>query len=469
VSVRIVVIGAGPGGYVAALRGAQLGAQVTLIEKESVGGTCLHWGCIPSKIMKTSAELLLQLGQAEEFGIQLGGAATLDMARLQSRKARIVQTQAKGIEALLQHHGVALIRGTAHIPGSGMVEVATDDGGRQFVAWDRLIVAVGTVPTPLPGIPFDGQAIISSNEAVNLSTVPSSIAIVGGGVIGCEFACILAAMGSQVTVVEALERLLPLPSVDEDCSKVLLREFKKRKIKVLLGHTVRSAEQTQDKITIKAVPVGDGGGEQVLNADKMLVCIGRLPTSGLGLSKVGALRDRRGWVVADDQLRTTAPDVFAIGDILGPEKIMLAHVASVEGIAAAENAMGAQRSLRYDAVPSAIFTIPEVATVGLSEAQAKERGIEVGRATVLFRVIGKAQVMGELAGEAKIVYENCSGRVLGVHLIGPHAADLIAEAALAVTHGLTVSQVADTIHAHPTLAEIMGEAAMKAAGRALHG
>jgi dihydrolipoamide dehydrogenase len=292
---------------------------------------------------------------------------------------------------------------------------------------------------------------------------------VGGGVIGCEFACILAAMGSQVTVVEALERLLPLPSVDEDCSKVLLREFKKRKIKVLLGHTVRSAEQTQDKITIKAVPVGDGGGEQVLNADKMLVCIGRLPTSGLGLSKVGALRDRRGWVVADDQLRTTAPDVFAIGDILGPEKIMLAHVASVEGIAAAENAMGAQRSLRYDAVPSAIFTIPEVATVGLSEAQAKERGIEVGRATVLFRVIGKAQVMGELAGEAKIVYENCSGRVLGVHLIGPHAADLIAEAALAVTHGLTVSQVADTIHAHPTLAEIMGEAAMKAAGRALHG
>jgi dihydrolipoamide dehydrogenase len=470
VTTRIAVIGAGPGGYVAAVRAAQLGGRVRLIEKETIGGTCLHWGCIPSKIMKTSAELFAHIGRADEFGIRLSGAAEMDMQALMARKARIIQTQVKGIEALLQHHDVRLLKGAAQVTGPGVIAVTAADGSRQTVEWDRLILATGTTPTPLPGTPFDGCKVISSNEALTLTAVPESMLIVGGGVIGCEFACILSALGTRVTIVEALERLLPLPAIDADTSKVLSREMKKRKIKVLTGHSVRQVVPDDNGLAVTAGPLQGEGSEQRFRAAQMLVCIGRRPvTAGLGLDAIGLTCDLRGWIAADSGLRTHVPDVYAIGDILGPDKIMLAHVASKEGLVAAENAMGANRTMHYDAVPSAIFTMPEVAAVGLAEEQARARGFEAQAETVLFRVIGKAQVMGELAGEAKIVFENHSGRVLGVHLIGPHATDLIAEATLAVTTRRTIFDVAETIHAHPTLAEIMGEVAMKAAGRALHG
>jgi dihydrolipoamide dehydrogenase len=470
VTTRVAVIGAGPGGYVAAVRAAQLGARVCLIEKETIGGTCLHWGCIPSKIMKTTAELFEHIRQAGEFGIQLSGAPVMDMQTLMARKARIVQTQVKGIEALLQHHGISLLKGTARVTGPGQVIVTTLEGNRQPVEWDRLILATGTTPTPLPGTPFDGRKVISSNEVLNLAEVPESMLIVGGGVIGCEFACILAAIGTQVTIIEALDRLLPLPAIDAACSKVLLREMKKRKIKVLTGHSVRQVAYDGDDLRVTAAPLKGEGPEQILTAGQMLVCIGRQPsTAGMGLSTIGLTCDARGWIATDSGLRTQVPDVYAIGDILGPEKIMLAHVASVEGCIAAENALGANRTMRYDAVPSAIFTMPEVAAVGLAAEQALAEGIEARSETVLFRVIGKAQVMGELAGEAKIVFESQGGRILGVHLIGPHATDLIAEATLAVTTGRSIHELADTIHAHPTLSEIMAEVALKAAGRALHG
>ncbi len=474
---KLTVLGAGPGGYVAAVRAAQLGAMVTVVEKEQVGGTCLNWGCIPSKIMKTSAELLEKFHQAETFGIRTDGRAALDMQRLMARKQNVLATQIKGIEGLLAHHKVNLVRGAARIDGPGKASAVAEDGQAQQWEWDRLIIATGSRPFSVPAFPFDGQQILSSNHILGIEAVPESIVIVGGGVIGCEFACILAAMGSQVTVVEALDRMLPLPSVDPGCSKVLEREMKKRKIKFFVNRVVESIDQGQDGL---AVTIGPSPMAQNLKAKdnvpvsvqvaKALVCIGRSPnTKGIGLSTIGVETDAKGWIPVDDRMQTAVPNVYAIGDVLGPERVMLAHVASTEAMLAAENAMGGDRVMDYTAVPGAIFTMPEVACVGLTEEQAVNQGMDARTDTVLFRTIGKAQVIGELAGQASIVSDAGSGRVLGVHIIGPHATDLLGEGALAVANHLTVADLAGTIHAHPTLAEIMLEVGLKAQGKALHG
>ena len=474
---RVSVLGAGPGGYVAAVRAAQLGAAVTVVEKEQVGGTCLNWGCIPSKIMKTTAEMLEKFHRADEFGIGIDGSAVIDMQKLMARKQNILATQIKGIEGLLAHHKIRLVRGKALIDGPGKVSVTGDGGEVQGWAWDRLIIASGSQPFSVPAFPFDGRRILSSNHILEIEQVPESIAIVGGGVIGCEFACILSAMGARVIVVEALDRMLPLPSVDAGCSKVLEREMKKRRIKFYVNRVVESIVPTADGLTVTIGP--SPFASNLKEKDKVpvtetvaqsLVCIGRSPnTKDIGLPTIGLDTDSKGWIPVDDQLQTRVPGVYAIGDVLGPERVMLAHVASTEAMIAAENAMGADRVMDYTAVPGAIFTMPEVACVGLTEAQAKERGIDARADTVLFRTIGKAQVIGELAGQATIVSDAGSGRVLGVHIIGPHATDLLAEGALAVANGLKVADIADTIHAHPTLAEVMLEAALKATGKALHG
>ena len=474
---QITILGAGPGGYVAAVRAAQLGASVTVVEKEQVGGTCLNWGCIPSKIMKTTAEMLEHFHRADAFGIRTDGSAELDMEKLMARKRTVLSAQIKGIEGLLAHHNITLVRGSARIDGPGRVSVAAPDGQVKGWGWDRLIIATGSQPFSVPAFPFDGRRILSSNHILGIETVPESILIVGGGVIGCEFACILSAMGARVTVVEALDRMLPLPSVDAACSKVLEREMKKRKIKLYVNRVVESIEPAGDGLaaTIGPSPLASGLKEKdkvpvTESAARALVCIGRSPhTDGIGLATIGLETDAKGWIPVDERLRTGVPGVYAIGDVLGPERVMLAHVASAEGMLAAENAMGADRVMDYTAVPGAIFTMPEVACVGLTEAQARDRGIDARTDTVLFRSIGKAQVMGDLAGQASIVSEAGSGRVLGVHLIGPHATDLLGEGSLAVSSGLRVADIAGTIHAHPTLAEIMLEAALKASGKALHG
>ncbi len=295
--------------------------------------------------------------------------------------------------------------------------------------------------------------------------------VLGGGVIGCEFAFLLSALGSRVTVVEALDRLLPLPSVDEACSRVIEREMKKRKIKFLLRRTAERVERSGGKLRVTLgpsplMPDPKAGEPLEVEVDKLLVSIGRQPnTGGMGLDKLGVNLDARGWIEVDERMETNVHDVYAIGDVLGPSKIMLAHVASVEGRVAAENAVGSGAVMDYRVVPGAIFTMPEVANVGLSEAQAGERGFIVRADTVLFRTMGKPQVMGEIAGEAKIVSDAETGRILGVHLVGPHATDLIAEGALAVKLGATVKDLAETIHAHPTLPEVMQEASYKALGR----
>jgi dihydrolipoamide dehydrogenase len=472
---QLTIIGAGPGGYVAALRAAQLGADVTLIERENVGGTCLNWGCIPSKVLITTAELLERMRRAAEFGLRLEGRIAPDMAALMARKEKVVSAQIKGIEGLLGQKRVRLIKGQAQIEAPGRVSVRTADGTMLEVAWDKLILAVGTAPATIASLPFDGEKIISSNEALGFKEVPESLVIVGGGVIGCEFACLMSALGAKVTLVEALERLVPLPSVDADCSKVLLREMKKRKVTVHLQKSVQAVHLAEDGLNVVLGPSPFGGTSEAipaapLSAKKVLVCIGRAPlTRDIGLEKLDVKLDSRGWIEVDGSMRTTAADVYAIGDVLGPQKIMLAHVASVEGRVAAENALGGRLTMDYGAIPGAIFTLPEIANVGLTEAQAVEQGLSVRTASVLFRTLAKAQVLGELAGEAKIVAEESTGRVLGVHLIGAHATDLIGEGTLAVQTGRSVDELARTIHAHPTLTEAMLEVSLKALGQALHG
>ncbi len=473
---RICVLGGGPGGYVAAVRAAQLGGEVTLIEADNVGGTCLNRGCIPSKTLITTAELLEKFHRAAEFGLTVEGSVRPDMQRLMARKNAVIKSQIKGIENLLKHHRIHLVKGTGTIRQPGLATVRQAEGERE-VPWDRLILATGTEPLEIPTFPFDGKKIISSDDALELETIPPSMVIVGGGVIGCEFAFILSALGCQVTVVEALSRLLPLPSVDENCSKVLQREMKKRKIKFVLNRTVAAAEDTGDqlRITIGASPFLENPSARdkqpvTMEAACMLVCVGRRPNSaGIGLETLGLSPDERGWLAADTRLQTGVPGVYAIGDLLGPAKIMLAHVASTEGLVAAENAMGGDRVMDYTVVPGAIFTTPEVANVGLSEAEAVKAGHDVRADSVLFRTLGKAQAIGEIAGEAKIVSETGSGRILGVHIVGSHATDLIAEAAVVMQMGGGVKDIAATIHAHPTLAEIMMEASFKALDRSLHG
>lgn len=473
---KIVVIGAGPGGYVAAVRAAQLGGQVTVVEKEHPGGTCLNWGCIPSKILRASADTLESARHAAEFGISISGEVGVDMAGVQKRKDRILATQRKGIQALLGHNNVSLAVGTASVVEPGLVRVVSAEG-EQDLPYDRLILAMGTSPLSIPSFPFDHDVVISSNDGLSLTEVPESVVIVGGGVIGSEFAFILQALGSKVTVVEAMDRILPLPSVDKECSKVIQRCMKKKKIKLLNDRAVKSVDKQDGKalVTVGASPfLADDQAakvkEQQITADKVLVVVGRKANSvDMGLEKLGLNMDERGWISVDDRMRTNVDGVYAIGDIIGPSRPMLAHSASMEGMVAAENCLGGDRTMSWDCVPGGIFTAPEVGNVGLSEEQAREQGYEVRAETVLLRTLGKAQVLGELDGFVKIVADAATDRVLGVHIVGAHATDLIAEAGLAVNNGLTVAQVADTIHAHPTLGEGMFEAALKVAGKALHG
>jgi dihydrolipoamide dehydrogenase len=477
VACKVAVIGAGPGGYTAAIRAAQLGAEVTVIEGDTIGGTCLNRGCIPSKVMKTTAELLNKLQRAKEFGLRLNGSVAPDMEALMARKHTVIQNQIKGLLNLFEHHKIKYIRGFATLRAINLCTVRLPDGNTMELPWDRLILAPGSAYAQIPSLPFDGARILSSNDALSLQGIPRSLLILGGGVIGCEFAFIFAGLGSKVTVVEAMPRVLPLSSVDEDCSRVIEREMKKRKIQPLVNRTVNTVEERDGKCLITLGPSRIGGEPQgldkkpmVVMADKILVCIGRKPNPpGIGIEGMGVKTDEEGWMIADRGMRTALPHIYAIGDALGPSRPMLAHVASAEGLVAAENAVGGNLEVTYDAIPGVVFTIPEVANVGLTEGQARDQGYRVCSTTFLFRNLGKPHVIGEIGGEAKIIFDAESRRILGIHLVGPHASDLIAEGTLALKVGCTIEELAETIHAHPTLAEIYMEVSLKALGRPVHG
>lgn len=456
---RLAIIGSGPGGYVAAIKAAQLGAHVTIIEDTEVGGTCLNRGCIPTKSLIASSGMYAKLAELDKFGIELDGSVRPNLAKMMERMNKIVDTQVKGIRSLFKSWGVNLIEGRGKLIAENRVEARLKDDSTSTIEADKIIVATGSRPARIAALGMDGASVISSDEALKLTEIPKSIIIVGAGVIGCEWACILRDLGAEVTIVEMLERAVS--TEDHEISDLLARELKKKKIKLVTGIGVQSVEKGADGVT---ATLSDG---RQLKADKILVSIGRsLNTEDIGLEALGIEKGSKGEISVSTKMQTSVPGVYAIGDVTGG--ILLAHTASSEGVVAAMNICGQDTHMDYNAVPAAIFTSPEIASVGLREHQASEKGIKARTGHFQFRALGKAHAIGEIAGMVKVVADHDSDRVLGVHIIGPHASDLIHEAALAVNKGLTLSHIAGTIHAHPTLAEALMEAAEDAHGSAIH-
>jgi dihydrolipoamide dehydrogenase len=456
---RLAVLGSGPGGYVAAIRAAQLGAEVTVIEDGEVGGTCLNWGCIPTKTLRASADALAVVKDLGDFGIELKGNIVPDLSRMIERKNKVVSTLAKGIKALFKSRGIVLMGGRGVLRSPREIMVTQKDGSSETVAADAIIIATGSRPSPIPSLPFDGKYVISSTEALEIRDIPRSLLIVGAGVIGCEFACIFAELGSEVTIVEALP--LAVATEDREICEILEKELKKRKIKLITGTTVEKTGIEDDGVRALL-----SDGREVV-AEKVLISIGRrLNTDGIGLEKLGIRTGARCEILVNERMETNVTGIYAVGDVTG--RMLLAHKASAEGIVAAKNIMGIPCSMDYQVVPAAIFTSPEIASVGLREQEAEEQGITFRKGVFPFRALGKAHAMGEIAGIVKILSDSSTDRILGAHIIGPHASDLIHEATLAMKAGLTSRDLAGTIHAHPTLSEALMEAAEDVHGEAVH-
>ena len=457
---RLVILGAGPGGYVAALRAAQLGAKVTVIEETEVGGTCLNRGCIPTKALIASAEAIDKIKRAEEYGIEIKGEVICNLSKIIERKNKVVGIQVKGIRSLFKSWGVELLEGRGKLIDEKKIETALKDGTGRVVEGDNIIIATGSRPARLPIFPFDGKDVITSDEALNITGIPKGILIVGAGVIGCEFAFILKEFGAEVTIVEMLSHAVA--TEDEEISEILERELKKRKIKLILNTKIEKvARNNEGSIT---AALSDG---KEIKVEKVLVSIGRaLNTEDIGLEKLGIEKGSKGEIRVNDRMETNVKGIYAIGDVVGG--IMLAHVASTEGIVAAENIMGHNRTIDYNIVPAGIFTMPEIGSVGLREQQAREKGIDIKIGRFQFRGLGKAHAMGEIAGMAKIIADAKTDKVLGLHIIGAHAADLIHEGAVAMRLGATAADIGATIHAHPTLSEAIMEASEALHNRAIH-
>jgi dihydrolipoamide dehydrogenase len=440
---------------------------VTLVERGDMGGVCLNSGCIPTKTFRASADALQNAGRLAEFGISAGGGPLprfqADMAAVVSRKERVRALLRSGLEKTCAALKVTLARGRAELLGNRRVRVHEASGVTELRG-DAVIIATGSRSLELPSLPLDHARILSSDDMLNLERLPGHLLIVGGGVVGCEFACIFRAFGADVTIVEGMNRLLPLPSVDEDISRLLQREAKKQGIRVELARVVKGARLAEGKLhcLLGTSPFVSGmeGPELAVEADMILVAAGRAPDSdGLGLAAAGVATDAGGWIKVDDRMRTSAEGVYAIGDILGPSRVMLAHAASAEGLCAVADCLGREARMDYSVIPSAVFTSPEIGTVGLSEAEAEGKGLRARASQFQFRELGKAHAAGELAGVFKLICDADSGRLLGAHVAGAHASDLVAEAALAMQYGLGAEELARTVHAHPTLAEGMYEAA----------
>ena len=457
---KLTIIGAGPGGYSAAFAAAKAGVEVTLVERAKLGGTCLHTGCIPTKTLRSSADVLEMSGRLAEFGITGECALKADMPAIVNRKRKVTATLQTGLEKTCAQLKVRVVYGKAELVSAKLVRVTTAEGTEE-VESDNVIIATGSSPLELPALPVDHARVLSSDDALELQAVPPSLIIVGGGVIGCELAFIYRAFGSKVTVVEGQSRVLPLPSVDEEISRLLQREMKKKGIAVELSHTVSRVTPCDGGAAVEIAPFPTGAGDsRVLNASAVCVTVGRVPNTA-GLAEAGIALDQRGWIVVDDTLETSVPGVYAIGDVTGPRRIMLAHMAAAEAHTAVHNILHPEKKKvqSYTVVPSAIFTSPEIGDVGLTEEQAREQGIAACSAVFQFRELGKAQAMGALSGLFKIVAEEGTGKLLGVHIAGAHASDLIAEATLALQKGCTARELFETIHAHPTLSEGLYEAA----------
>jgi len=458
------------GGYVAAIRAAQLGQRVAVVERQpALGGTCLLWGCIPTKALLEHAHAFKVIKAATEWGVMLPfGAPAIDLNQVQDRKDKVVGGLSKGVEFLLRKNKIDWIKGTATLHGDGKVTVAADGTSQELTA-KEIIVATGSAPRSVPGVTIDHSRIITSDEAIGLRKVPASIVILGSGAVGVEFASIYRRFGSDVTLVELQPRLVP--AEDEAVSAQLEKSFKKQGISVMTGTRVTSAAASADGVTLTVE--GTDGQAQTLQAELLLVATGRGPvTAGLGIEALNVTMDR-GYIKVDELYRTSVPHISAIGDVVtvggkGAHP-QLAHLASNEGILVAERLAGKDvKPINFDHVPNCTYCDPEIGSVGLTEAEARGKGYDVTVGTFPFGVLGRAKMAGETEGFVKIVAERTYDEVLGVHMIGPRATELVAEAVLALRLECTVEELIRTIHAHPTFSEGVAEAAHAAHGAAIH-
>ncbi|WP_303870070.1 dihydrolipoyl dehydrogenase [Acetobacterium wieringae] len=444
---KITIIGAGPGGYEAAIMAAKLGAEVTVVEKNKVGGTCLNVGCIPTKALLASADILTTSLEAEKFGV-FNEHTSADLKQINERKDKLVSGLVKGIEFLFESNGVNLVRGTGHLINPKTVSVELSDGGLETLVSDKILLATGSVPICPELFHYDGVRVITSTEALALNKPPKSMIVVGGGVIGCELGQFFSRMGTQITLVEMAPQLLPFE--DDDVAKQLLRQFKREKIKVMTGSSISDVS-----VTDSGVEVTLENGKSIAT-EMMLLAIGRSSyASGLNLEKLGIKVDTKGQLVVDDHLETSVPGIYAVGDLINTP--YLAHVASKEGIIAAENMLGHNKSGAHKAIPRCVYTDPQVAAVGLTEKEAEQKGIIYKTGSFDFRSLGKAQIIGKIQGQVKIIV-NQEDIIIGASIIGPEATDLLAELTMAVHLGLTAEALGDVIHPHPTLSEAIMEA-----------
>ena len=458
----LIVIGAGPGGYTAAIKAAQLGMKTAIVEKdEALGGTCLKVGCIPSKALLTSTELYY--GARRHFGAHgiSADGLSMDVGAMMKRKDGVVRKMARGIDFLMNKNGIERVAGLGRIAGPNEVEV-TSDAGQQCLKAKRILIATGSRVAGLPFLEFDGETVLSSDAAVALGQAPVSMIVIGAGAIGLELGSVWARLGTAVTVVEFLPRIAS--TFDEDITQALQKLLQRQGLKFHLGTYVESAEKTEGGVKLTAAK---GDKKLELEAEKLLVAGGRKPnTEGLGTAEAGVELDERGCIKIDAEWQTSVSGIYAIGDVVaGP---MLAHKAEQEAIAAVERMVGQPGSVNYDAIPWGIYTSPEVATVGLTEAEAVEKGHEVGVGVFPFQANGRAVAGGHADGLAKVIADKASGRVLGAQILSAHASELIAEAVLLMELGGSAKDMARTIHAHPTMSEGLREAAHAATGEPLH-
>ncbi len=465
----VVVIGSGTGGYVAAIRAAQLGLKTAVVERAPVlGGTCLNWGCIPTKALLEHAHALKIAQDWKEWGLTIGQATVgIDMNQVHARKDKIVKGLTGGIELLFKKNKIDWIKGSARLAGKGKVEV-TEGQKQTLTARKEIIVATGSTPRSVPGIEIDRKRIITSDEAIHMKDIPKSIVILGSGAVGVEFGSIFRRFGSEVTIIELLPRIVPVE--DEAVSAELEKSFKKQGIKLLTGTKVTSARAGATGVDIEA-QTPDGKTTKI-NAEYLLVAIGRGPvTTGLGAEEAGLQMDR-GYVRVDKEFKTSVPGISAIGDVITfdkPGHPQLAHLSSAEGIVLAERIAGKEyRPINYDQVPGCTYCAPEIGSVGLTEKAAQERGYDVKTGMFKFGVLARARMAGETEGFVKIVFDKKYDEILGVHMIGPRATELVAEATVALKLECTVEELVRTIHAHPTMSEAVGEAAHAAHGAAIH-
>jgi len=456
---EVVVIGGGPGGYVAAIRLGQLGKDTVLVEKENLGGVCLNIGCIPSKALIRVAKLKNRVEAAKQIGLEVGNLG-VDMVKLQTWKESVVSRLVSGVEYLCKSNHVRIIKGEARFNGPNTIEVKSV-AGTETIETKNTIIATGTRPVEIPGFKFDGTTVVTTTEMLALRQIPKNLVVVGAGVSGLEMATMYAQLGSKVTVIELLDQLLPGVVMDVEIIKVVERAFRKLGIEYHVKSRAKEYREGQ------VFAILEDGKEVAFPCDKVLVSVGRRPNSDqLDLEKAGVKTEQYGWIQVNKKLQTNVVGIYAIGDVVGPP--LFAHKASKDGVVAAEVIAGMNSEADYRGVAWAIFTDPEIASVGLTEGQAKEKGYEPVVGKFPFTALGRALLAGESEGFVKIVADKESELVLGVHVIGPEASDIISEAALAVEMGATLEDIGFTIHPHPTLPEAIMEAAEAAKGKAIH-